>query len=103
LVECCQGPCKANQEYLAGLRKPVDVCKNIFCTRFKHVAGDEHNPNPEGEALCGAIYSKASQLIASMLESRGSDHRCAHTHVKKGPHTYVNNAKGATVRIKEAL
>jgi hypothetical protein len=65
LVEVVQGPCKANQEYLANLRKPVDVCKNIFCTQFSGVK--------ERKDLTMSIYSKSTQLIAALLESRGSD------------------------------
>ena len=64
LVECTQGPCKANQSYLAAMRKPVEVCKNIFCSSFSRA---------KDEQLSSAIYSKAMQLIAALLESRGGD------------------------------
>ena len=65
LVEATQGPCKANQDYLGNARKPVDVCKNIFCTEFTKL-----KDKPE---LSMSIFSKAMQLIAALLESRGSD------------------------------
>ncbi|GMI18059.1 hypothetical protein TrLO_g4475 [Triparma laevis f. longispina] len=67
LVEATQGPCKENQDYLGNARKPVDICKNIFCTTFTRLKGEEH------EKLTMQLYSKAMQLIAALLESRGRD------------------------------
>ncbi|GMI08106.1 hypothetical protein TrVE_jg11753 [Triparma verrucosa] len=67
LVEATQGPCKVNQDYIGEARKPVDICKNIFCTTFTRLKDEQY------EKLKMQLCSKAMQLVAALLESRGRD------------------------------
>ena len=66
LVEIVQGPCKANQEYVAFSRKPVDVCKNILSSNFNRL-------KQNGMMLIWELWDSALQLISCLLESRGGD------------------------------
>jgi hypothetical protein len=93
LVECTQGPCKANQIYIAEMRKPVEVCKNVFCNSFRRV---------KDEKLRAGIFSKSMQLIAALLESRGGD-ESIHLILKEQIPPTMLETRLADVRKNDAL